>query len=461
MAVARAILLRGNREPGSLLQRKALLKAAGDTPLTTYRSAGEFIGAHRGSPGLRFFDGSTSGRIAFGPGAGLAVGVSIGAQSVRAALVDANGWVREKYESERLPQQLAREPRIVLERVRNAAAIVLQRAFEDGRLLVDGALPLLGWAVAWPTPVNREQQPVSHALEHPSWRNGQPLDQRIRTTLGVRDMTTYAMNDAHAAAIAVAHLETHHRDYLRWRYPRLTIVLRVAGNIGGAVIVIEPPQRDGGHGDTSGFVDSVLLGGVDSHAGQVGHAPVSTQLLGDLNATKPEGLGEIEGLKCSCAPPDDEPAPSHLESFASVLPLTRRTHPDLERGEALDAILADPGSATHKRALQDVGAIIGDTLIGPVTMLNPAHIVLSGSLAVPAVHDEIERRLARALTFGTLPDVSALSGDSNDYSRAAGAALALIRNQVHRRLDELLDDERSTVTENIRDLTRPLAANPL
>jgi predicted NBD/HSP70 family sugar kinase len=457
--VARTILLLGNRETGARLVRETVLSQAGEVKGTTFRSAGSEIGALKGDQGLRFFDSTEQGRIAFGPGAGLVVGVSVGAESVRAVLVDANGWAYHHFESERLPGQLDAEPRAVLDRIKHAAGRVMDAALSDQRLLVDHALPLLGVAVAWPTAVDRVGLPAGHSLTHPNWRNGQSLTQRVERHLKLRDVPVYALNDAHAAAIAVAHRETHNAQHLKWTHPKLTVVLRLAGNIDGAVTVLEPPQMHAEHGRTSGFVDTVLLGGVDNHTGRIGHAPVTKTLVDELNHRKTKGLGQLKTVPCSCVA-NGEASPCHLQSYASVLPLTRRVYPKKPRGEALDAILSDQTVPAHTRALEDVGALVGDALIGPVTMLNPAKLFLTGSLALSAVHEELERRLDDALKFGTLPDVDLVKGQDNDFVRATGAALALIRNQVHRRLDELLHDEKATVARNVEALTVPVLSNP-
>lgn len=59
----------------------------------TFRSDnnGGMIGAVGSEEGVRFFDSSKRNSLAFGPGAGLVVGISIGYESLRAAIFDANG----------------------------------------------------------------------------------------------------------------------------------------------------------------------------------------------------------------------------------------------------------------------------------------------------------------------------------------------------------------------------------
>src|SRR5665811_49489 len=152
--VAQAILLRGSPITGKRTRRNTIFERA-DVPAGTFRTAAEQIGSKQGGPGLAFFDSTQAGHIAFGPGAGLAVGVSVGAENVRALLVDANGWDYHRHESEPLTDQLAAEPAVVVERIRSAVLTVLKTTIEKTpQLVVDGTLPLLGCAVAWPTPVS-------------------------------------------------------------------------------------------------------------------------------------------------------------------------------------------------------------------------------------------------------------------------------------------------------------------
>ncbi len=461
LKVAHGILLRGHPETGNGLDKSALLKALGNIPSTTFRAAAEEIGALSSEPGLRFFDASMRGRIAFGPGAGLAVGVSVGAENVRAVLVDANGWEYHHVESDALAGQTSASPDVVLERIKDTVAKSLEKAFTDSEpdLLVEGELPLLGWAVAWPTPIDRASKPSGNALSHPSWRSGQPLDQRVRIKLGIREMPTYALSDAHAAAIAVAHRETHRPEHREWRHARLTIVLRLAGNVSGGVVILAPTRQDQEVGEISGFVDSILLAGYDNNAGEIGHAPICPSLVAELADN--DEAGPLTLQRCSCVSPDDEELPSHLEAYASVLALTKRLYPELPRGEALRRVLDDPEQDRHRRALLDVGALVGDALLSPIAILNPAQITLTGSLALPLVHDEIEERVGKAHKLGAQPAITALGGTENDFIRASGAALALIRKLVHRRLAELLDNEKEGVSRNVRALTIRRASNPL
>jgi predicted NBD/HSP70 family sugar kinase len=448
---AHALLLHGAATREHQPSRGALLSAA-DLINTTFRASARAIGGQQADPGLRFFDGSTNGWFSFGPGAGVCVGVSVGARTVRAVLVDANGWEYAGAETDELDEQLAQAPAVVLKRIRQAVQRVLLGGLDDANLLVNDSLPLLGCAVAWPTPISRERRPVGHALADPTW-NDEPLDRRVQTALGLEEIRTFVMSDAHAAAIAVAHRETRGAENVSWTYPRLTVVLRLAGNVSGAVIVVEPKRQNRDLLEVSGFRDSILLGGIDNQAGEIGHVPVSRELIETLNRSSLEALGPMQASRCSCTPADAQ-TPDHLEAYASVLALARRLYPQKSRGEALKAVQCDPNGTLHARALEDVGTLVGETMLAPVAMLNPAGIVLSGSLALPSVENALKERLAAAHKLGSRPKIRVLSGDENDNLRAKGAALAMIRIHVHRKFEELLGDERCA--ENVRALTKPI-----
>src|SRR4051812_12826686 len=95
LAVAKALLLHGLPD-GERLQRAEVLKHADVRPRTFASSAAK-IGAVMKDPQSRFFDVSRPGYVSFGPGAGLAIGVSVSTQTVHATLVDANGWRRAEH----------------------------------------------------------------------------------------------------------------------------------------------------------------------------------------------------------------------------------------------------------------------------------------------------------------------------------------------------------------------------
>lgn len=456
--MARGLLLHGERISDGTFNRKRFFQEIG-VDNGTLRSAAGQLGAKRRAPGVGFFDSSQRGKIAFGPGAGLAIGVSLGHQSLRAALVDANGASRVTYEGGRIPGQLEERPAVLLGRIQEAAGAVLAQSLEDETLQVDGAVPFLGISVAWPTPLTRGKLPVGHALGHHAWHSGTPVTNHVAHHLGIEAERSNAMNDAAAAAIAVAYDQTMQRDHLGHKHPRLFVIVRLAGGIGAGMIVVEPPQHSSDLGSTSGFPKSILIGGVDHHAGEIGHVPVNLALVRKLDRRKTKGLGPLVARRCSCAP-GDEPELGHLESYAGGQALAARIDATRPAEEVIDEVVEDPEAEVHKRALEDIGILVGDALISPLAMLNPASIVLTGSLALPPVERAMRETLAGVHRFGNQPSIARLDDPANRFVRARGAALVVLRRHVFRRLPELLDGEEHVVCDKLRTLTKPLAENP-
>lgn len=425
----------------------------------SFRNAGERLGAKINAPGLRFFDSSPQ-KISFGPGAGLVLGVSIGAASLRAVLVDANGWRYHEHESVPVQDQLALPPSELLDRIREAAGAVLLSALRNEDLLVAGRLPFLAISVAWGIPLDRRKVPVGHALSDDLWHNGEALDERVAGHLGLPSGRSHALNDTHAAAIAVAFAETRRARHVFQRFPRLAIVMRLAGGVGGAIIGIEPPEEHQLLGKTSGFAESILIGG-----GDLGHMPLSRAAIDARNASLVLGLGPLVAQRCSCTGPS-QPVPDHLEAYASTAALAHRITPDEAVCGVIHRVVADPDNEVHGAALRDVGELVAHALLGPVAMLNPASITLTGSLAVPVVEKTLTRCVHDAQVLGRKPEIGLFESngearDSNDkFTRAHGAALVVLRRHVHRRIAHLVEGRKEGVVQQVAALTSPLAELP-
>jgi predicted NBD/HSP70 family sugar kinase len=386
--------------------------------------------------------------LRFGPGAGLVLGISLGTGSIRSALVDANGHTH--HVDSRLMQydQLDLHPKELLPRIEESATAVMKPALEDEALLVDDKLRFRGVAVAWPCPLDREKRPRGNAFAKPVWNN-KPLTERVASQLGIDQDRCHAINDSWAAAIAVAFDHTREAAHAGQKLPELTIVVRIAGAVSAATIVIEPPQGEvkSNRGQESGFSKSILLGGIDAHAGEVGHVEVPASTIAERKKKPQRGLGPLKPIRCSCTP-RDEPVPPHLEAFVSHSALAWRVapgHPREEEQAIVEKILADPQNAVHKRALEDIGVLLADSLQGSVWMLNPAGIKLTGSLAHPVVCGAMDKRLENDHEIIRHPRISSLEGNENALIRARGAALAVLRRQVHRNLDEITSTKESEI----------------
>ena len=183
LRVCHAIITHGdanlsNRELYELVegrkQGKPLSERAGENILKDLAVRGDFV---RTQPAR------------FGAGAGLVVAVSLGNESMRAAIVDANGAIPERVTSVgELPmwahptlhavethaaKQLSQSMPVLLDRVVWAAHEVARCALADMTLCRDGKLPLLGVVVAWPSALHRlSKTPTGTTLTDPAWRQG-------------------------------------------------------------------------------------------------------------------------------------------------------------------------------------------------------------------------------------------------------------------------------------------------
>jgi len=456
--VAEGLLLFGRQLREGTMDRKTFLGEV-DVKDNGFRDAGDELGAIGHKRGLAFFDSSTRGQLHFGPGAGLAIGVSLGRGSLRATIVDANGELHCPVEGRALPGQFALHPDELLDRIRDVVGAVLEAGLSKRSLLVDGALPLLGVSVAWSVPVGREGMPLGPALRHRSWRDGAPLQHRVAQHLNVPPERSHAMNDSHAAAIAVAWDQTRAEDHLTQAHARIGIVVRVSGGISGASIIVNPSQHATGVGRTSGFATSVLIGGNDYHAGELGHLPVDREIIERLNRDRPDGLRPLVAHRCSCTTSD--PPPNHLEAYAATPALMHRVLevvPDTHAAEceAVRGVIANPATPVNRRALADVGELVGHALLGPVAMMNPATVTMTGSFAVPVVCQAVDRYLGRSTVLGAPPKVIWPDPETNRFIRAQGAALAVLREHVHRRFKVLLGGAKQGAAPRVAQLTLPV-----
>jgi predicted NBD/HSP70 family sugar kinase len=199
----------------------------------------------------------------------------------------------------------------------------------------------------------------------------------------------------------------------------------------------------------------MLIGGTDQLAGELGHAPVDASFIDAINADRPEGLAALSPQPCSCGLPTDS-VQHHLEAFASTRALVQRVTPDEPEYDVISRIIDQPEVEPHRRALRDVGALVGHSLVGPVAMLNPATITLVGPLAAPAVLNAVEISLSDAHPFGTFPEIRSLGPGGSLFADVQGAGLAVLRERVFRRLDHLLGGRRDHAVRVVGELTHPL-----
>jgi predicted NBD/HSP70 family sugar kinase len=389
-----------------------------------------------------------------GPGLGLAMGLSVGAESLRGCLVDANGIVKHQLEDEPTPRQLEESPEHLLRRLRSLASRVLVSAMKDETLWATSAensLRLLGVATAWPCPLDRTKRPVGKILHDSLWRhreaatgNVQPLTERVASFFGPPFTLArcHALNDVSAAALSVAFDDSRasalEPDDNRWR---VALVIRIGGGLGAATIILAPRcQR------RLSFIDSQLIEGTDGLAGELGHLPIGRRLIADLNAANPyDELAPIsyDEWPCSCG------RKHHLEAFASGSALVRRLQasgyqiPTESRApqSMLRSSLGAEADDVYIHALRDIGRILGRAMTGPILMLDPYSITFTGSLATEHLIEGVRRerdQWANAINDSVhLEQSGSLPGR---FICARGAALAVIRKYVYR---EFMDGKES------------------
>ena len=398
--------------------------------------------------------------LALGPSAGLVLGVSIGYSSIRAALVDANGWIHHPHAGDAVVGQLKASPTELFDRIRGASEKVLDDALKDRRLLVKDALPFLGMAVAWPGPLDRDKGFPRIALSHPSWRSNEyGIDQRLAKYLHIPNERSHAVDNAAAAALAVGFDHTRRAAYKGQREAQPIIVVRIGGGLGAASIVVEPE-----HNGTSGWMVSTLTEGHRGLAGQIGHTPVNQTLLRMMEKSRPTNCPAIRRVACSCA--EEGEHPDHVEAYASCPALAARfAEPETDDvTEVVRNVLGKRAVEPYHHALREIGELVADCLLPSVLMLNPYRIVLTGGLATEEVRGAVEAYLedfaALGRIFGGAPEVKALEGDANDYVRVRGGALAILRTHVHETLDELYGSESNLLKERFAELTMPITKYP-
>ena len=397
--------------------------------------------------------------VRFSPEMGLVLACSVGSESVRAALVDANGQLHNPHSAEPRRDQLGLSPDELMQRIRHQVVRVLEDAFDDGELLrpVDGTLPVVAAALALPAPLSRDHRLRGKALTHPDWRpRTDDLDQlpptlneHFSVALGApfEPSTAQVMNDCNAAAVAVAFdrvrvTEPPRKTTDEPKRERTTaMVVRVSGEVGSGMIEI---AGDGDDPHVSRFLKSRVMVGTNGLAGELGHLPISKHAIDRIN----ERSSTVAGLKplnwdaeCSCG------KPHHLQALVGWQAMGRRlTLPVDDPANTCTAVLAPYLSPTAgdqdqaaARALEDAGRIIGRALTGPVLALDPHSVTFIGALAVGDLMTGLKDARGEwkdAFWTGRQVAFDPPEGGSL-FLTLRGAGLALLRAQRHRRLRDI------------------------
>jgi predicted NBD/HSP70 family sugar kinase len=377
----------------------------------------------------------------------MVLAISLGSESLRAALVDPNGRLHCEVQEDPTPNLLGEPPRALLRRIRETAVKVLDQAFLDSKLWSgdEPSLRLLGVGVAWPCPLDRIKRPGGSALGAFEWTRANkagkvvPVTERVAAEFGgpFTPERSHALNDVNAHAIAMAFRQARESalepDEKRWR---IALVVRVGGGLGAATIQLAPHRRN-----RLSFIDSRLIAGANGFAGELGHLPIAEHVIAARNESSPfPRLAPLdyETARCTCG------RRHHLEAFASGAAVVQRLKasgyeiPDETRGNTsmIRSLFEEDPDQEKLHAVRDVGRILGAALAGPVLMLDPHSITLTGSLASEELKQGIllEREIW-GHAIGDSARIVYVSGHNGAFAGVRGVGLAVLRRHVYRQFE--------------------------
>lgn len=387
--------------------------------------------------------------LRLGPAFGFVLSIAIGVETLRAGLIDPNGDALCTVDMPRSSDDLRKlDPTELLDRVVACVDALMVQIRDQLALSPGSPVPLLGIATAWPSPVRGSGRPAGPGLSS-EWQDPAArgtLREEVAARLGMPVGRVHAMNDAfaHGLAISFDKSRVEVRDFAAQGdsdlATKIAIFLRVGGGLGVSTMLLEP-NRSG----RIGWIDSRLLGGSRSIAGGLAHLPVDPKTIADINSASSwtrEWLAPMDPLRpCGVCG-----SVGHLDGFVSGLALQERVEQSDISREDLHAVLRDidVGSRTtsddvfnpvHK-ALTDIGTILGIAMAGPVLLLDPSIVVLSGSLAREPVRRGIDVARERWMpAWGEQMQIETVPPDSQPLVGVRGAALAVFRRHVHRKFD--------------------------
>ncbi len=395
-----------------------------------------------------YLEGSRPAQL--GVGLGLALGISLGSETLRAGLVDANGVVRKAATDPLRPGQLGAAPVKVMARIKAIAGRVLRDAIKDESLRPPGSPDLLlaGAAVAWPAPVDRAKRLRGRAIWHSDWKRpekdselAQRLPDRLSEALGppFTLRRCHALNDLSAHALAVSFDDSRRAiGESRNRKMRVVLVVRIGGGLGSGIAVTAPHDSR-----RLSFIDTKLIEGTSGLAGELGHLPVGRRLIEEVNENSDLAPMDYDTWLCSCG------KSRHLEGFASGKALLRRLResgqeiPETNKAHTrlLRAIASEDLDDDQREALRDIGRIVGRAFVGPILMLDPDNIVVTGALAGTDVQDGMNRvRDSWRSVIDDSVEIEARGGEEGAWAGVRGAGLAILRRTVYREfLDKRLE----------------------
>ncbi len=383
--------------------------------------------------------------LRLGPGLGLVLGISVGMESLRAGLVDAEGNLHCELEEPPTENQLDSSADELVGRIRTLGRQVLAAGLDNDDLQIDGtkrSLPLLGVSISWPSPVDREGRPAGNVLHHPDWSRVGPDFERpslVACTAkafapSIEESRCHSLNCANTDALAIAFDRARERtgeaEDDQWR---VLLVVRIGGMLSAGTITQGPHRKS-----RLSFVDARLISGTNGLAGELGHLPLPASIIEQRNRENPfPDLAPLDYENARCCSGHLR----HLDAFASGRAFVERLEASgysfpadpFEKAEMIRAAFDGELDIRQKHALQDIGRIIGGALASPILMLDPFSISLTGSLGIDFVgHGVMLEQAAWTSAIGETVSLDFEGGRDGLYTGVRGAALAVLRRMVHR-----------------------------
>jgi predicted NBD/HSP70 family sugar kinase len=271
--------------------------------------------------------GRPSSRIALKAGSKIVLGVDIGASHLRLAVTDLTG---HRLQEDGRAIEVTQGPDAVLQAVVELASELLQAS---GRSMTD----LLAIGIGLPGPVeHRTGRPINPPIM-PGW-NGFDVPGYLQAHFQVPVLVD---NDVNIMALGERNVAWPNVDDL--------IFVKVATGIGSGIVSSGMLQR-----------------GADGVAGDIGHVRVHSG----------------SGAPCHCGNTDCLEAVASGPAVASKLRAL-----GLEASSSEDVVrLVGAGSTEAVHAVRQAGRDVGEVLSACISLINPAVIVIGGSMALTGEH---------------------------------------------------------------------------
>ncbi|WP_285725572.1 ROK family transcriptional regulator [Psychromicrobium xiongbiense] len=271
--------------------------------------------------------GRPPSRLAFKPSARVVFAVDVGATHVLVGLTDLGGMLMGEH---RISVDVAAGPEAVLDLAIEACSELLKESRRD-------ISELAGIGMGVPGPVEHSSGKPTNPPIMPGWDRFDIPEYVQRT------FPTDVLVDNDVNIMALGERAAH------WKDVDDLLFIKVATGIGSGII-------SGG----------LLQRGADGTAGDLGHVRV------------PRG----EGVICRCG------NEGCLEAIASIPALTRRLADiGISAHNGSDLLdLVRSGNVQAIQAIRQAGRDVGDVLATCVSMLNPAVVVVGGSLSMAGEH---------------------------------------------------------------------------